>query len=42
MEMAMKAFLKYFAYFCLITTPVQVLLVIWRIWIVITTEYSII
>ncbi|PCH62344.1 MAG: hypothetical protein COC19_03045 [SAR86 cluster bacterium] len=33
--------LRLFAYFCLITTPFQVALVLWGGWLVITTDYTI-
>jgi len=37
-----KAFLKGFAYFCIGTTPFQMGLVLWGLWIVTSTDYGII
>ncbi|MDG2060918.1 MAG: hypothetical protein P8J93_03755 [SAR86 cluster bacterium] len=36
----MKKFLRYFALFCIWTTPFQVVLVFWGTWIVLTTDFS--
>lgn len=38
----MKTFWKGFAYFCIGTTPIQVVMVIWAFWVVVTTDYGII
>ena len=38
----MKAFLKVFAYFCIGTTPIQIGVVLWGLWIVMSSDYGII
>ena len=37
----MKTFLKIFAYFCIGTTPLQIGLVCWGIWIVISSDFGV-
>jgi hypothetical protein len=37
----MNTFLKIIAYFCIATTPIQILVVIWGIQIVISSDYGI-
>ena len=38
----MKAFLKVFAYFCIGTTPIQIGVVLWGLWIVTSSDYGIV
>jgi hypothetical protein len=37
----MNTFLKIIAYFCIVTTPIQILVVIWGIQIVLSSDYGI-
>ncbi len=37
----MTTFLRYFAYFCIASTPIQVVVVMWASWIVLTTDYGV-
>ena len=41
-EVVVKVFLKVFAYFCIGTTPIQIGLVLWGLWIVTSSDYGII
>ena len=37
----MKVFLKIIAYFCIATTPIQILIVLWGIQVVLTSDYGV-
>tara|TARA_B110000444_G_scaffold153953_1_gene144066 strand:+ start:244 stop:558 length:315 start_codon:yes stop_codon:yes gene_type:complete len=42
MVLFLKVILKFFSYVCIGTTPLQIGIVLWGIWIVVSTDYQII
>jgi len=38
----MNTFLRIVAYFCIGTTPLQIIVVVWGLWVIASTDYSLI